>query len=121
MTAEAPGGGWASELQPPAGAVVFCQKCHKPHRLGLPCWRGRYASSITASVLAEQGSICWVCGGRATTADHVIARSLGGGDDMANLRPCCVSCNSRRYHRANPFDPDRPVDAPAPSLRWRAT
>lgn len=121
MIRESPGGGRASERTPPAGPVEYCQKCRKPHAVGLRCWRGRYASAITASVLAEQGRICWVCGGTATTADHVIARSQGGTDDMANLRPCCVGCNSRRYHRANPFDPDRVVEAPAVSNRWRAT
>jgi len=122
MTYQTPGGGrHASELAPPAGAVVeYCDRCKKPHRVDMRCWKGRYASSITASVLAEQGRTCWICGGPATSADHVVARSQGGGDNMENLRPACVSCNAKRYHRANPFDPDRVPEAPAVSNRWRS-
>ena len=34
-----------------------------------------------------------VCGRPATTADHIIPRALGGGDELANLQAACVPCN----------------------------
>lgn len=30
------------------------------------------------------------------TRDHIIPKSLGGVDDLANLRPCCQICNGER-------------------------
>jgi 5-methylcytosine-specific restriction endonuclease McrA len=34
------------------------------------------------------------CTDVATAADHVVALKLGGGHDLANLRPSCRHCNS---------------------------
>lgn len=34
--------------------------------------------------------------GRDLTLDHIVPRSLGGGNDAANLVTCCLSCNSSR-------------------------
>lgn len=33
------------------------------------------------------------------TVDHIIPRSLGGKDEVSNLRLCCRSCNSRKGTR----------------------
>ena len=35
------------------------------------------------------------CLGRASTADHIIPVSQGGGNELANLRASCPACNSR--------------------------
>lgn len=61
---------------------------------------------------ARDGLLCWLCnrhllkGGkrknRQITIEHLVARSLGGGDDLANLALCHPGCNR---HLA-----DRPIE-----------
>lgn len=43
---------------------------------------------------------CFNCGSEATTADHVLPRSLGGTNELSNLRPACAPCNFARGNRA---------------------
>lgn len=47
--------------------------------IGLPCFTG--------------------CGRPATTADHIVPKSKGGGPELSNLRPACARCNSSRGNR----------------------
>jgi hypothetical protein len=59
-----------------------------------------------ARVLDIHGSICYVCGtiagdphpetGKPTQLQmgHILAKSLGGDDSIANLRPVCMVCNT---------------------------
>ncbi|MDK4252614.1 HNH endonuclease [Corynebacterium propinquum] len=62
-------------------------------------WSGRRASQLRALTLATYGDLCHLCGWPgATTADHIIPRSLGGDDSLANLRPAHSTCN---YSRGN--------------------
>lgn len=42
------------------------------------------------------GGSCYLCGGIATSIDHVIPLANGGSNWPANLRPACASCNSRK-------------------------
>lgn len=37
---------------------------------------------------------CWKCGASAESVDHIIPVALGGTDDLDNLRPACIRCNS---------------------------
>jgi 5-methylcytosine-specific restriction endonuclease McrA len=46
--------------------------------------------------LSMYGHLCWMCSGTATTIDHVIPIALGGPHVLANLRPACRPCNSRK-------------------------
>jgi len=46
--------------------------------------------------MAYFGDNCWMCGGEAGTLDHVKPLSRGGGHVLANFRPACKSCNSRK-------------------------
>jgi hypothetical protein len=77
---------------------------------------------------------CLWCGRPLTaataTADHLLARSQGGGDDWANLGLACARCNSARGDRPAGRPPLGPVWAAAawwvawtryPGGRWRAT
>jgi 5-methylcytosine-specific restriction endonuclease McrA len=45
------------------------------------------------------GNSCWMCGGSATTIDHVKPLSKGGSHLLANLRPACKPCNSSKHAR----------------------
>lgn len=70
-------------------------------------WNGRRAARFTELTLETYGRTCWLCGlPGATSADHVIPRSLGGAVfDLANLAPAHRSCNYRRGNRpAELFD-----------------
>lgn len=42
---------------------------------------------------------CWMCGGPADTVDHVKPLAQGGSHMLANFRPACRPCNSRKAAR----------------------
>ena len=67
---------------------------------------------LRARVLQRDGFSCWVCGGRATVADHRVPMSVDASRafDESNLRGCCVSCNCARSNRpyiATRYEPRR--------------
>lgn len=43
--------------------------------------------------------LCYLCGAKADTIDHVIPLSRGGTNWPSNLRPACMDCNRRKYNR----------------------
>lgn len=45
---------------------------------------------------AYWGGRCWMCGADADATDHVKPLAKGGRDVLANMRPACHSCNSRK-------------------------
>lgn len=49
--------------------------------------------------LAMFGDRCWMCGAIADSIDHVKPLAHGGAHMLANLRPACVPCNSRKGQR----------------------
>ncbi|WP_353987421.1 HNH endonuclease [Ruicaihuangia caeni] len=60
------------------------------------------ARSVAVSrrgVLRRDGHRCAYCGGGATTIDHVVPRSRGGGDSWENLVACCLKCNNVKGDR----------------------
>ncbi|WP_336879875.1 HNH endonuclease signature motif containing protein [Rhodococcus globerulus] len=61
----------------------------------------RIKHRMTPLVFAHYGNLCWLCQRvEGTTVDHVLALSKGGSvDDLANLRPCCSTCNYARGDR----------------------
>jgi len=65
-------------------------------------------------VWAKTNGRCWYCGKQTTPqsaidcpgpmrdffcVDHLISKDRGGGNDLANLVPCCRSCNSSKGTR----------------------
>jgi 5-methylcytosine-specific restriction endonuclease McrA len=62
-----------------------------------------YASTVPrwsrSGVLQRDGQVCAYCGGRATTVDHVVPRSRGGGDTWLNTLSSCGPCNNRKGAR----------------------
>src|SRR5918997_151246 len=63
-----------------------------------------------AGVLARDERRCAFCGGPASTVDHVLPRSRGGGDTWENTVAACARCNNRKGGRT-------PAEARMP-LRW---
>lgn len=53
-----------------------------------------------AALRKRDGDECWICLGPTTaedqTIDHWLPESLGGGDEMENLRLVHAACNRRR-------------------------
>src|SRR5699024_3617471 len=86
-------------------------------------WSGRRVLRLTRLVLESYGDTCHLCArAGATTADHLIPRSLGGDDSLENLRPAHSSCNSARqampleeWFARHPLDLDPRVP---PSREW---
>lgn len=73
-------------------------------------WGGRKVARIKWQVAAVHGTACYVCGGPidmgraypdplSPSVEHVIPRSLGGGDDLAGLRLSHLHCNTSRGAR----------------------
>ncbi|MHB1234758.1 MAG: HNH endonuclease [Microbacteriaceae bacterium] len=50
-------------------------------------------------VLRRDQQRCAYCGLAATTIDHVLPRSRGGGDSWENLVACCLRCNNLKGDR----------------------
>lgn len=89
---------------------------------------------LRALVLDRDGGRCQVptaqgqpCQASASHVDHIVPRSRGGTDALANLRAACPPCNLRRGNRSTSPDtpaasrPLRAVDAYAartPGWRW---
>jgi 5-methylcytosine-specific restriction endonuclease McrA len=71
-------------------------------------------------VLVRDRHRCAYCGRRATTVDHIVPRSRGGGDTWLNTVAACAEDNHRKADRtpaqagmrllAQPFEPT-PADA----------
>lgn len=85
--------------------------------LGSRSWR-----RLRAATLATYGTRCHLCGrDGADTADHLIPRSMGGTNDLDNLRPAHLSCNASRkdmplaeWFKAHPL----PKTKSKPSRDW---
>lgn len=82
-------------------AVVVAISINRAQGETMPVWAGRYAKRMTRLTLDVYGSRCHLCEKPgATTADHLVPRSLGGSDAIENLRPAHKLCNSRRGNRS---------------------
>lgn len=52
-------------------------------------------------IVLEQGGLCWFCGeemGSDCTREHLLAVTLGGGNERGNLRAAHGECNSAAGH-----------------------
>lgn len=55
---------------------------------------------------------CYACGRPAESIDHIVPVALGGTDEIDNLRPACISCNSRGgAHLVNASKPKKTTPA----------
>ena len=86
-------------------------------------WGGRQTYRMTALVLSTYGTSCHLCGtDGADSPDHLVPRSKGGSNALANLRPAHLGCNRARgdmdlaeWRGRHPL-PARP--ALPPSRKW---
>ena len=81
--------------------------------------RGSQVMSFTYDDLrlkrAYWGSRCYLCGEITDGFDHVKPLSRRGAHALANLRPCCISCNVSKG-RSWPLPTNRPTLFPVE--RW---
>ncbi len=70
---------------------------------------GRYTGHEWETLCNWFGNVCLRCGASAPlTVDHVVPLNIGGANDITNLQPLCVSCNSsKRDTLADYRDPER--------------
>jgi 5-methylcytosine-specific restriction endonuclease McrA len=68
--------------------IVLTRYVKMPHNRHIPVSR--------RGVLRRDGQRCAYCLGHASTIDHVIPRSRGGGDAWDNLVACCLKCNNAK-------------------------
>ena len=62
-------------------------------------WLHRPAGWSRNGVLVRDRHTCAYCGRHATTIDHVLPRSRGGGSTWSNTVAACASCNHRKANR----------------------
>jgi 5-methylcytosine-specific restriction endonuclease McrA len=72
----------------------YCASC-RPPKGSTRAWR-----ALRERVLARDRHRCVVCGALAIEVDHIIPRSQGGADVLANGRSLCAECHQRRHHPA---------------------
>jgi 5-methylcytosine-specific restriction endonuclease McrA len=76
---------------PRPSVILLARYVRVPH--------GRVVPVSRRGVLRRDGHRCAYCGGHATTVDHILPRSRGGGDEWENLVACCVRCNNAKADR----------------------
>ena len=74
-------------------SVVLKKYAHRPFK---PINDSR---ATRAGVLERDHNTCAYCGRRATTIDHVLPKSRGGGDTWTNLVAACQVCNGKKADR----------------------
>lgn len=64
---------------------------------------GSHTLTQFRALCEQKGWLCTYCGcsltKRTVTEDHMVPITRGGSDDISNITPACVSCNSRKYTR----------------------
>ena len=58
--------------------------------------RGTHTAKQWLALLASYHGKCVYCGKHATTQDHIDPLSRNGSNDIDNIAPACVSCNSSK-------------------------
>lgn len=96
---------------PRPSVILLARYVRVPH--------GRVVPVSRRGVLRRDGHRCAYCAAHATTVDHVLPRSRGGGDVWENLVACCLRCNNAKGDktpdekgwtlRARPYVPRGPA------------
>lgn len=63
-------------------------------------WGGNQLRALRVKLSQMYGPYCWICGQEIEvdkiSPDHVVPVSMGGSDEVGNLRPSHLYCNKRR-------------------------
>ncbi len=84
------------ELSPERRREVWRRR-HAAVKRGVAVYQ--FTAADVALKVAYWGSACWVCRGPYQAIDHVKPLRKGGPHMLANLRPVCTSCNTRKLDR----------------------
>ena len=79
--------------------------------------RSRGPAWSRAGVLARDHRRCGYCGKPASTIDHVLPRSRGGGNTWENTVAACGRCNGRKGDRT-PAEARMPLRSAAYAPSW---
>ena len=84
-----------------------------PYRASVPLTR--------AALMHRDHFRCGYCGAKATTIDHILPRSRGGGHSWDNCVACCAHCNHRKADKLlSELGWSLPIPPAAPKGRhWR--
>lgn len=77
----------------------------------------RFTPEQLRQKVAYWGDRCWMCHGPHEAIDHVKPLSKGGAHMLANLRPICTACNSKK-RAAWPLTTQGALMVHSPSHRW---
>ncbi len=70
-------------------------------------------------VMVRDGRRCGFCGRSASTIDHVLPRSRGGGNTWTNTVAACGPCNNRKGNRT-PAEAQMPLLVKPSAPSWSA-
>jgi 5-methylcytosine-specific restriction endonuclease McrA len=83
-------------------------------------WRRSHGPAWSRTgVLARDGRRCGYCGKPASTIDHVLPRSRGGGNTWENTVAACGRCNGRKGDRT-PAEARMPLRRVPAAPGWAA-
>ncbi|WP_368046095.1 HNH endonuclease [Rhizobium sp. CBN3] len=77
----------------------------------------KHLQKLRTDASLRQKGRCWYCGCKMTTtgatsilrctAEHLVPRSTGGGDDVANVVAACWFCNQTRHRQRYAPSPEK--------------
>lgn len=68
------------------------------HRARINNAGGSFTEHEFTELCIRHGDVCVCCGeGGKLTVDHIVPLSRGGANNIDNIQPLCLSCNSKKY------------------------
>ena len=89
---------WLCPARQSSQAGSFALRC-RSYPAFVPLATVAFSPDELRQRMALWGDACWMCGGPFEHVDHVIPLSDGGWHCLANLRPACAGCNTRKGGR----------------------
>ena len=83
-------------------SLAFRQQRECCFYCGLPMWQSDLLAFAKRHGLSDKQAAGLQC-----TAEHLTARSDGGGDGTGNIVAACLYCNRQRHKAAKALPPDR--------------